>query len=141
MKKKYDTGVVFGCWDLLHAGHMLFLRGCMDSCEKLIIGLHTDPSIERTIKNAPVQTLFERYLQLDLFRRDDDQIIPYDIEADITDIIQSYDINVRFLGSDYEDTEFTAKQLLPVVYIPRDHTFSSSELRARIYAAEVAKTL
>jgi glycerol-3-phosphate cytidylyltransferase len=132
MQKKYKVGVIFGCWDLLHAGHMVFINGAKEVCEKLIVGLHVNPSIERDSKNVPIQSLFERYLQLDMLLRDTDQIVPYETESDIHNIINCYEINVRIIGSDYDGVNFTAKELLPTVYLPRDHTFSSSELRNRI---------
>lgn len=139
MPKIYKTGITFGCWDLLHAGHLLFLNGSMASCERLIVGLQWNPSIERADKNHPVQSLLERYIQLDMTLRPEDMIVPYEVEDDIATMIQSYNADVRLIGQDYQGKDFTAMDLLPTVFLPRDHGFSSSELRRRIYHAEAEK--
>ena len=132
------TGITFGAFDLLHAGHIHFLKVCSEQCDNLIVGLHSNPSFERPyIKNMPIQTIFERNTQL-IGCRYVDEIIPYDTEADIENMLNVYNINVRFLGSDYEDNsnvtgfDICLDQDIKIIYIPRLHNYSSSELRDRI---------
>lgn len=101
----------------------------------LWVGLHTDPSIDRPEKNKPVQSTFERFMQLDACKYVD-YVIPYDTEHDLTNLLATLDFNVRFLGSDYEGKNFTAKDLcekrgIRIHYIPRLHDYSSTELRKR----------
>lgn len=132
----FVVGFTCGAFDLFHAGHNILLRDCRAKCDKLIIGLHTDPSIDRANKNKPIQTIYERYTQLKNCRWVD-EIIPYDTEDDLLNLIASTPINVRFLGEDYVGKEFTGKDLckrmhVHIVYLPRKHTFSSTELRERI---------
>jgi len=126
-------GFVCGSWDLLHPGHLHLLGECKSRCTLLIVGLHVDPSVERKGKSKPIQTVFERFLQLKACR-DVDQVVPYETEKDLTNILTTYNIEVRFLGSDYEDRqdEITGKDLVPIEYIPRLHSYSSSELKERI---------
>ena len=133
MKK---VGIVFGCWDLLHPGHLMFLNSASEMCDELIVGLQSDPSLDRPEKNRPVQTLYERAFQLDSISVGD--CIPYSHESDILLILQNnLDINVRFLGTDYLDKDFTGKKYceekgIEIVYIDRSHNLSTSELRNRI---------
>ena len=133
------TGITFSCFDLLHAGHILMLKEAKRHCDYLICGLQTDPSIERPQKNKPVQSLFERYVQLNAVGVVD-EVIPYTYEVEIIDILLSLKPDVRFLGSDYRDvnpdliTGMGTCRLngIEVIYLSRDHGFSSSELRRRI---------
>lgn len=132
----FDRGIVFSCFDLLHAGHTLMLEEASSRCRHLTVGLHVDPSIERGSKNKPVQSLFERYTQLKGCKYVS-EIIPYTHEADIIDILQSYNFDVRFLGEEYENTDFTGKEYcetndVRIRYLERRHSFSSTELRERI---------
>ena len=129
-------GFTCGAFDLFHAGHNILLRDCRASCDKLIIGLQTDPSIDRANKNKPVQTIYERYTQLKNCRWVD-EIIPYDTEVDLLNLISTTPLDVRFLGEDYVGKPFTGQELcdrmnVKIVYLPRKHTFSSTELRERI---------
>ena len=129
-------GFTAGAWDLLHAGHSVFLTKCFEQCDHMVIGLHTNPKIDRFDKNVPVQTTFERYLQLRSLNGEA-TIVPYDTERDLVNILATIGVNRRFLGSDYEGKEFTGKAFcednnIELVYIPRKHNFSSSELRNRI---------
>ena len=131
-----SVGFTAGAWDLLHAGHVMFLQECMGRCDNLVVGLHTNPSIDRSWKNSPVQTTFERFVQLKGFLKSP-YIIPYDTERDLMNILSSQGITKRFLGSDYEGQDFTGKDLceglgIELVYIPRMHDYSTSELRQRI---------
>lgn len=129
-------GFTCGAWDLFHAGHNIFLRDCRTKCDRLIVGLHTDPTIDRPEKNKPIQTIFERHTQLKNCRWVD-EIIPYDTEADLLNLLASTPMNIRFLGSDYENKSFTGDKLcsqldIDIVFFNRKHNFSSSELRKRL---------
>ena len=129
-------GFTCGAFDLFHAGHNIFLRDAKDHCDYLVVGLQTDPTIDRSDKNKPVQTMYERYIQLKNCAWVDD-VIPYDTEADLINLLASTNIDVRFLGSDYAHRSFTGDGLcedrgIKVVFLNRYHTFSSSELRKRI---------
>lgn len=96
----YKIGIVVGAWDLLHAGHIHLLKQCKKRCDRLIVGLHVDPSIERKDKNKPVESLLEREIKL-LGCKYVDGIIVYEKESDLSLIFKYFNINVRFLGSDY----------------------------------------
>jgi len=130
------TGITFGAFDLCHAGHVLMFAECRQQCDYFIVGLQVDPSVERKEKNTPVQSLYERYVQLKAIRYID-EIIPYYYEHEIVQILQSRDISVRFVGSDYIDRDFTGKDCcvsrsIDIHYNNRDHGFSTTELRSRI---------
>jgi len=129
-------GFTCSTFDLLHAGHVMMLREAKTVCDYLIVGLQTDPTIDRPEKNAPVQTLVERYIQLAGIEYVD-EIIPYQTEQDLEDILNMFDINVRILGEEYKDGKFTgraicAKRGIELYYNKRDHRFSSSDLRKRV---------
>tara|TARA_Y100001973_G_scaffold36049_1_gene54264 strand:+ start:258 stop:677 length:420 start_codon:yes stop_codon:yes gene_type:complete len=134
MSKK--IGFTCGAFDLLHAGHILMLEECASKCDFLKVGLHVDPSKERSYKNNPVQSLVERYIQLNATKFVN-EIIPYETEGDLLEILTSIDIDVRFIGADWKDKDFTGKELNKkkhnIIYNTRDHSFSSSNLRKRIY--------
>ena len=130
------VGFTCSTFDLLHAGHVMLLREAKTVCDYLIVGLQTDPTIDRPEKNAPVQTLVERYIQLAGIEYVD-EIIPYQTEQDLEDILNMFDINVRILGEEYKDGKFTgraicAKRGIELYYNKRDHRFSSSDLRKRV---------
>ena len=125
-------GFTCGAFDLLHAGHIVMLEEAKSHCDHLIVGLQTDPTIDREEKNKPVQSVYERYVQLNAVRYVD-EIIPYDTEQSLIDLLQSQKINIRFIGEDYRDKGFTGDDLpLQVFYTSRQHSFSSSSLRKRI---------
>ena len=141
MQSKPVIGFTCGAFDLFHAGHNIMLRDCKTRCDKLIIGLHTDPSIDRSEKNRPIQTVYERYTQL-VNDKWVDEIIPYDTEADLLNLLVTIPIDVRFLGEDYFNKKFTGDDLceeigIKILFLPRKHSFSSSELRERIDNARV----
>jgi glycerol-3-phosphate cytidylyltransferase len=131
------VGIVASCFDLFHAGHILMLMEAKDHCDRLIVALQSDPSVDRPEKNKPVQALSERYIQLEACKYVD-QIVPYDTEADLYNLLAGYDWDVRFLGMDYIDrTEFTGSDLdIPIHYCSRRHNYSSSGLRERILKAK-----
>lgn len=130
------VGFTCGAFDLVHAGHVAMFKECKKHCDYLIVGLHTNPSIDRQEKNKPVQSVFERWLQLDSCKFVD-CIIPYDTEADLQNLFGILDIDVRFIGEEYRNINFTGKQVcehrgIEVHFNTRTHTYSSSELRKRI---------
>jgi glycerol-3-phosphate cytidylyltransferase len=109
-------------------------------CDYLVCGLHVDPQVERSNKNKPIQSVVERYIQLSSVQYVD-EVIPYNLEKDLHDILLTYPINVRIIGSDYKDTEFSGKDIcltkgIEIYYNKRSHNFSSTELRKRIRQAE-----
>jgi glycerol-3-phosphate cytidylyltransferase len=126
-------GFVAGAFDLLHPGHILMLAEAKSKCDRLVVGLHTDPSIDRREKNVPIQSTFERYLQLKALQVVDD-IVPYDTEEDLLNLLSNTQIDIRFLGEDYLDSKsYTGYGLdIPVYFCKRKHNYSSSELRGRI---------
>ena len=136
-----DCGKIgFTCstFDLLHAGHITMLEEAKHHCDYLIVGLQTDPTIDRPdTKNKPVQSVVERYVQLSAVKFID-QIIVYDTEKDLEDLLMFLPINVRIIGEEYKDKEFTGKQIcedrdIKIWFNSRTHRFSSSELRQRTY--------
>jgi glycerol-3-phosphate cytidylyltransferase len=134
-----NTGITFSSFDLFHSGHVAMLKEAKANCDFLIVGLQTDPTIDRPEKNKPIQSVFERYVQLEGCKYID-QIIPYATEQDIIDILLTYQINTRFIGEEYRSKEYTGKELcvdkgIEIYYNKRQHSFSTSELRKRINQA------
>jgi glycerol-3-phosphate cytidylyltransferase len=127
------VGIVASCFDLFHAGHVLMLMEAKDECDRLVVALQSDPTIDRPEKNKPIQALSERYIQLEACKYVD-QIVPYDTEADLYNLLAGYDWDVRFLGDDYRSNyKFTGHDLdIPIHYCSRRHNYSSSSLRERI---------
>ena len=124
-------GFTCGAFDLLHAGHIVMLKEAKENCDYLIVGLQTDPSIDRQEKNQPVQSVYERYMQLQAVKYVD-EIIPYDTEQSLIDLLESTEIHLRFVGEDYVDRSFTGKGLHEIYYTNRQHSFSSSGLRKKV---------
>ena len=134
------VGFTCSTFDLLHAGHIQMLREAKEQCDYLICGLQFDPSIDRAEKNAPIQTVVERYTQLKAVKYVD-EIIPYSTEKDLEDILTMYHIDVRILGEEYRDGKFTgraicAKRGIELYFNKREHRFSSSDLRKRVAERE-----
>ncbi len=131
-------GITFGAFDLFHAGHVMMMREARNVCEHLIVGLQSDPSIDRPQKNAPVQSIVERHMQVAACRYVDEVII-YSTEAQLLEILKYVDWDVRILGEEYLDKEFTGrkKTLSRCYFNQRSHTFSSTELRNRVVARSV----
>ena len=133
-------GFVASSFDLLHAGHVQMLREAREQCDYLICGLQTDPTLDRPEKNSPVQTIVERYTQLKGVRYVD-EIVPYATEKDLEDILTMYHIDVRILGEEYREKDFTGKDIckkrgIQLYFNKRDHRFSSSDLRKRVAERE-----
>ena len=138
------TGITFSTFDLLHAGHVMMLKEAKSVCDYLICGLHVDPKIERKEKNSPTQSLAERYMQLSSVKYVD-EIIPYQYEKDLWDILKAFQIDIRIVGSDHKNTNFSGLNIcknldIEVYYNHRNHDFSSTELRKRIAEAEAKKS-
>ena len=134
------VGFTCSSWDLLHAGHVQMLREAKEQCDYLLVGLQTDPTLDRPTKNQPVQTIVERYTQLKGVTYVD-EIIPYATERDLEDILTMYHIDVRVLGEEYRDLDFTGKDIckkrgIQLYFNKRDHRFSSSDLRKRVAERE-----
>jgi len=130
------TGITASTFDLLHAGHVQMLREAKGQCEYLICALQIDPSIDRSDKNPPVQTVVERFIQLSAISYVD-EVIPYATEKDLEDILNMYDIDVRIIGEEYKKKTFTGRAIcskrgIEIFYNRRDHRFSSSDLRKRV---------
>jgi glycerol-3-phosphate cytidylyltransferase len=129
-------GFTASTFDLLHAGHISMLREAKEHCEYLICGLQIDPSIDRPTKNSPIQTIVERQVQLSAVKYVD-EIIVYRTEQDLEDILEMYHIDIRILGDEYRDKDFTGKDIckkrgIQLYFNKRDHRFSSSELRKQV---------
>lgn len=133
----WKIGFTCSCFDLFHAGHVMMLKEAKSQCDYLIVGLQTDPTIDRPQKNKPVQTLLERYIQLDGCKYVD-EIIPYTTEKELQDILTSYPIDVRIIGEEYKNQQFTGYDLPMEVYFnSRKHSFSTTELRQRVLATNM----
>ena len=131
------VGFTCSAFDLLHAGHVQFLKDAKEECDYLIVGLQTDPTIDRPKeKKKPIQTLVERSIQLNAIKYVD-EVIPYETEKDLEDIFQMYNISVRIIGEEYQGKNFTGKEIcvkkhIKIVYNKREHRFSTTDLRKRI---------
>ena len=134
------VGITFSTFDLLHAGHVKMLEEAKRQCDYLIVGLQLDPSIDRPEKNAPSQSIIERYIQLKGSKHVD-EIVPYVFEQDLEDILRSFKIDVRIIGEEYIGKQYTGKDYceskgIETYYNSRDHRFSSSGLRKQVKESE-----
>ena len=134
------VGFTCSTFDLLHAGHIQMLREAKEQCDYLLVGLQIDPSIDRPEKNSPIQSIVERYTQLNAVEYVD-EIVPYATETDLNDILTMYHIDVRVLGEEYREKDFTGKDIckkrgIQLYFNKRDHRFSSSDLRKRVCERE-----
>ena len=142
--KGLKIGITFSTFDLLHAGHIAMLAEAKNHCDYLIAALQTDPTIDRPdTKNPPVQSIVERQIQLNT-NRNVDEVVVYQTEKDLEDLLLILPVDVRILGVEYADKDFTGKQIcidrgIELVFNSRDHSFSSSNLRKRVAAAELVK--
>ncbi len=136
-------GITFSAFDLLHAGHIKMLEDAKRQCDYLICGLQTDPTLDRPEKNKPVQTIVERYIQLKACKHVD-EVVPYATEQDLEDILRSFKVDVRILGEEYADKQFTGRNYceekgIELYFNKRDHRFSSSGLRKIVSDKEQEK--
>jgi glycerol-3-phosphate cytidylyltransferase len=139
-------GITFSTFDMLHAGHVAMLSEAKNHCDYLICGLQTDPTIDRPeSKNPPVQSIVERQIQLAACRYVD-EVVVYSTEQDLVDLLLILPVDVRILGVEYQDKDFTGRHEcgmrgIELVFNGRDHSFSSSSLRKRVAAAESMRIL
>jgi len=139
-------GITFSTFDMLHAGHIAMLAEAKNHCDYLICGLQTDPTIDRPdTKNKPVQSIVERQIQLAACRYVD-EVVVYQTEQDLVDLLLILPLDIRVLGVEYQDKEFTGREEcymrnIELVFNGRDHSFSSSSLRKRVVEAETVKLL
>ena len=136
-------GIPFSAFDQLHEGHIKMLEDAKAQCDYLICGLQTDPTVDRPEKNKPIQSVVERYIQLKGCKYVD-EIVPYATEQDLEDVLQSFKIDVRILGDEYADKNFTVRSYceekgIALFYNKREHRFSSSELRKEVAEKESIK--
>jgi len=139
------VGITFSAFDLLHAGHVKMLEEAKQQCDYLIVGLQTDPTLDRPEKNKPTQSVVERYIQLKGCKFVD-EIVPYATEQDLEDVLKSFHINVRIVGDEYEKKDFTARKYceqngISLYFNKRKHRFSSSSLRKIIASKEQVKKM
>ena len=139
-------GITFSTFDLFHAGHVAMLSEAKNHCDYLICGLQTDPTIDRPdTKNKPVQSIVERQIQLAACRYVD-EVVVYQTEQDLRDLLLILPVDVRILGVEYEGKQFSGDEAcyergIQIIFNGRDHSFSSSSLRKRVVAAESHKVL
>ena len=145
-KEGKRVGITFSTFDLLHAGHIARLSEAKNHCDYLICGLQTDPTIDRPdSKNKPIQSIVERQIQLAACRYVD-EVVVYQTEQDLIDLLLILPVDVRILGIEYEHKDFTGKQEcydrgIEIVFNGRDHSFSSSSLRKRVAEAQIVDKL
>ena len=130
------VGFTCSTFDLLHAGHIMMLREAKSQCDYLIVGLQLDPSLDRKEKNSPIQSIVERQAQLSAVKYVD-EVLLYSSESDLLDILNMYPIDVRILGEEYRQKDFTGKDEcrnrgIELYFNKRDHRFSSRDLRKRV---------
>lgn len=140
--KKLKVGFTCSTFDLCHAGHISMLEDAKHQCDWLIVGLQNDPTVDRSTKNKPIQSLVERFIQLNAIKYVD-QIIPYNTEKDLEDILLMLPIDVRILGEEYQDKKFTGKDIciskgIELYFNKRLHSFSTTDLRKRTFEANSA---
>jgi len=136
-------GFTCSTFDLFHAGHVVMLEEAKRQCDYLIVGIQTDPTLDRNSKNKPVQSIVERQIQVKACKYVDEVII-YSTEKELEDLMKTLPIDVRILGIEYSEKDFTGKEIcinrnIKIHYNSRDHSFSSSDLRLRVYEAEKIK--
>lgn len=131
----FFRGITAGAFDLLHAGHVAMLQEAKTVCDHLTVAIQIDPSIDRDYKNKPVQSIVERQIQVKAIKYVD-EILVYNRECELEDILRTLPYDIRIIGEEYRDKDFTGKQIckdrfITVYYNSRGHDFSSSELRVR----------
>jgi len=137
------VGITFSSFDLFHAGHVKMLEDAKRECDYLICGLQTDPTLDRPEKNRPIQSVVERYIQLNGCKYVD-EVVPYATEQDLEDVLRSYKVDVRIIGDEYASKQFTGRDYcektgIKLFYNKREHRFSSSSLRKEVQEKENLK--
>ena len=130
------VGFTCSSFDLLHTGHIMMLKECRDNCDKLVVGLQTDPTIDRPNKNKPIQSFFERYIQIESVKYVD-LVCPYETEEDLFKLICHVNPDVRFIGEDWKGKEFTGYDLGIKVFYNRRYGYSTTALRREIFNNEL----
>ena len=139
MTKNKIVGITFGSFDLCHYGHALMFEECKEYCDYLIVGVQSDPSIDRPEKNSPIQSHKERLGIVNSIKFVD-EVKPYDTESDVITMLKEVNPDVRILGADHQGIEFTGHDLdIKCVFNSRDHGYSTSELRKRVFESEKNK--
>ena len=143
MSEKKKIGITASTFDLFHAGHVIMLEEAKRQCDHLIAAIQVDPTIDRLTKNKPVQSIIERQIQVSACKHVD-EIIVYSTEKELEDIFMSLPIDIRIMGEEYRDKEYTGKVIcekrkIEIYFNTRDHYFSSSDLRQRVFEAEAKK--
>jgi glycerol-3-phosphate cytidylyltransferase len=143
MTNKKRIGLTCSTFDLFHSGHVIMLEEAKRQCDYLIAAIQVDPTIDRQTKNKPVQSIIERQIQVSACKHVD-EIIVYSTEKELEDIFMALPIDVRILGEEYKDTDYTGKEIcmkrgIELYFNKRDHFFSSSDLRQRVFDAEAKK--
>ena len=143
MSANKKIGVTCSTFDLFHAGHVIMLEEAKRQCDYLIAAIQVDPTLDRSTKNKPVQSIIERQIQVSACKHVD-EIIVYSTEKELEDIFMALPIDVRILGEEYKDTDYTGKEIcmkrgIELYFNKRDHFFSSSDLRQRVFDAEAKK--
>lgn len=136
-------GFTASAFDLLHAGHIAMLEEAKQHCDFLVVGLQNDPTFDRPNKNKPVQSIVERQIQLSAVKFVD-EIVIYNTEQDLEDLLKTLPINIRILGEEYKERAFTGREIcqkrnIELLFNKRDHSFSSTNLRNRVHAAHQIK--
>jgi glycerol-3-phosphate cytidylyltransferase len=137
------VGITFSAFDLFHAGHIKMLEEAKSKCDYLIVGLQLDPSTDRPKKNKPTQSIVERYVQVRSCKYID-EVVPYVTEQDLIDILNSFKIDLRIIGEEYKEKKFTGKEYcekrkIEIYYNKREHRFSTSNLRKKVFNLETKK--
>ena len=140
---KLKVGFTCSAFDLCHAGHISMLAEARNYCDYLIVGLQNDPTLDRPTKNRPVQSIVERYIQVSSSKYVD-EVIPYNTEKDLEDLLLMLPIDIRILGDEYKDKNFTGRDIcikrgIEIYFNGREHSFSTSDLRRRVATAERIK--
>ena len=143
MTNKKRIGLTCSTFDLFHSGHVIMLEEAKRQCDYLIAAIQVDPTLDRQTKNKPVQSIIERQIQVSACKHVD-EIIVYSTEKELEDIFMALPIDVLILGEEYKDTEYTGKEIcmkrgIELYFNKRDHFFSSSDLRQRVFDAEAKK--
>lgn len=138
--KQLQVGFTCSAFDLCHAGHISMLEEAKNQCDWLIVGLQNDPTLDRPTKNSPVQSIVERFIQVSAVKYVD-QVIPYNTEKDLEDLLLMLPIDIRILGDEYKDKNFTGKDIcvrrgIEIYFNGRQHSFSTTDLRRRVASAE-----
>lgn len=142
--KKLKVGFTASAFDLLHAGHISMLEDAKHQCDYLIVALQNDPTQDRPTKNKPIQSIVERFIQLKAVRYVD-EVIVYNTEKDLEDLLLMLPMDLRILGEEYKDSNFTGKDIcvsrgIELYFNKRRHSFSTSDLRKRVEQAETKKS-